>query len=118
MIFIHSPKKSTTRIAVPGSVLVREVIVVIGDDSSETSAAEQLVLQDRDLPQISPSSSADALSDKASYPSFLRVVPSDSERGEVLAYLVRYFNWSEVALIGTADEYGNQGTLYYIHLDT
>ncbi len=82
---------------------------VIGSDDPEASSVIQLVMKEYDIPQISPSSSADKLSDKNNYPTFLRVVSRDDTRGEALASIAKYFNWVEVAVIATADEYGNKG---------
>lgn len=56
--------------------------------------------------QISGSSSAEALSDRLRYPSFLRTIPSDIHQMKALAKLMTYFEWDWVGVIHGDDDYG------------
>uniref|UniRef100_A0A672Z401 Olfactory receptor C family, u1 n=1 Tax=Sphaeramia orbicularis TaxID=375764 RepID=A0A672Z401_9TELE len=49
------------------------------------------------------------LTDKHSYPSFLRTVPSDLFQVRGLVQLVTYLGWSWVGTIGTMDDYSHYG---------
>lgn len=56
--------------------------------------------------QISTSSSAEALSDRLRYPSFLRTIPSDIHQTKALAKLMSYFEWEWVGVVHGDDDYG------------
>lgn len=59
--------------------------------------------------QISFGATSDKFSDKLLYPSFFRTVPSDKWQVEVIALLLKEFNWNWVAVVGSEEEYGQQG---------
>lgn len=56
--------------------------------------------------QISSSSSAEALSDRLRYPSFLRTIPSDTHQTKALAKLMSHFKWDWVGVVYGDDDYG------------
>ncbi|KAM4675878.1 extracellular calcium-sensing receptor-like [Discoglossus pictus] len=60
-------------------------------------------------PQISHSSTSHLLSDKRTFPSFFRTVPSDIFQSHVLAKLVLHFGWTWVGLLAVDNDYGQQG---------
>uniref|UniRef100_A0A4W5MSE7 Olfactory receptor C family, u1 n=1 Tax=Hucho hucho TaxID=62062 RepID=A0A4W5MSE7_9TELE len=49
------------------------------------------------------------LTDKLSYPSFLRTVPSDLFQVRGLVQLVSHFGWRWVGILGTSDDYSRYG---------
>ncbi|KAF5889411.1 G-protein coupled receptor family C group 6 member A-like, partial [Clarias magur] len=55
---------------------------------------------------ISASSSAEALSDRLRYPSFLRTIPSDVYQMKALAKLMSNFDWDWVGVVHSDDDYG------------
>lgn len=59
--------------------------------------------------QISYGATSDKFSDKLLYPSFFRTVPSDKWQVEVMVLLLERFNWNWVAIVGSEEEYGQQG---------
>lgn len=59
--------------------------------------------------QISYGATSDKFSDKLLYPSFFRTVPSDKWQVEVMVLLLEKFNWNWVAIVGSEEEYGQQG---------
>ena len=59
--------------------------------------------------QISFGATSDKFSDKLLYPSFFRTVPSDKWQVDAIALLLREFNWNWVAVVGSEEEYGQQG---------
>ncbi|XP_053315986.1 G-protein coupled receptor family C group 6 member A-like [Spea bombifrons] len=82
------------------------VKAVIGAGYSEVSIAVSRLFSFQLIPQISYSSSADILSDKRRYPSFLRTVASDVHLTNALAKLIKMFDWSYVGIISSDDDYG------------
>lgn len=59
--------------------------------------------------QISFGATSDKFSDKLLYPSFFRTVPSDKWQVEVMVLLLEKFSWNWVAVVGSEEEYGQQG---------
>lgn len=60
-------------------------------------------------PQISYGATSDKFSEKTLYPSFFRTVPSDKWQVEAMVELLHQFNWNWVAVVGSDEEYGQQG---------
>uniref|UniRef100_W5NJF1 Olfactory receptor C family, b1 n=1 Tax=Lepisosteus oculatus TaxID=7918 RepID=W5NJF1_LEPOC len=56
--------------------------------------------------QVSSTSSAEILSDKLSFPAFLRTIPSDVHQTRALARLVAHHGWDWVGVVSGDDEYG------------
>ncbi|XP_053366143.1 G-protein coupled receptor family C group 6 member A [Clarias gariepinus] len=83
-----------------------KVKAIIGARYSEVSISVARFLSLYMVPQISASSSAEALSDRLRYPSFLRTIPSDVHQMKALAKLMSRFDWDWVGLIHSDDEYG------------
>ena len=61
------------------------------------------------IPQISPASTAQALSDKSRYEFFARTVPPDTFQATALVDMVQLFNWSYVSTIASEGSYGESG---------
>ena len=85
------------------------IVAVIGAAGSKISKAAGYVLGVNSIPQISYSSTSPSLSDKASFPSFLRTIPTDYLQAQVMADLVAFFNWSYVSTVATDEDYGRLG---------
>ncbi|KAK6472283.1 taste receptor type 1 member 1-like [Huso huso] len=49
------------------------------------------------------------LSDKARFPSFIRTIPSDKNQVDGIVLLLLKFNWRWIALLGTDDDYSQDG---------
>ena len=79
---------------------------VVGTTSSSVSIAVASLLRLFGLPQISPTSTAELLSNKEEFEFFYRTVPQDSGQVQVMYNLVKLFNWTYVSIIYTADVYG------------
>lgn len=60
-------------------------------------------------PQISYGATSDKFSDSLVYPSFFRTVPSDKWQVDAIARLMNEFKWNWVAVVGSEEEYGQQG---------
>ncbi|KAL7871366.1 hypothetical protein SRHO_G00063490 [Serrasalmus rhombeus] len=78
----------------------------LGERYSETSIPAAKLLSLYKIPQVSCSSSAAALSDKLRYTSFFRVIPSNIYQAQVLAKLMRHFNWDWIGVVSLDDDYG------------
>ena len=82
---------------------------VVGTTSSSVSIPVASLLRLFKLPQISPASTAESLSNKEEFEFFYRTVPPDSGQVQVMYNLVKLFNWTYVSIIYTADVYGESG---------
>lgn len=60
-------------------------------------------------PQVSYGASMDRLSNRETFPSFFRTVPSDRVQLEATVKLLQKFEWNWVAALGSDDEYGREG---------
>jgi hypothetical protein len=58
------------------------------------------------IPQISPASTAKALSDKSRFEMFARTVPPDTFQAIALVDIVKRFNWTYVSTIASEGSYG------------
>ncbi|XP_067841387.1 G-protein coupled receptor family C group 6 member A-like [Heptranchias perlo] len=88
---------------------VPSVKAVVGDAYSEISIVVARLLNLYLIPQISHASSAETLSDKARFASFLRTIPSDIHQTKAVAKLVKHFQWNWIGAIATEDAYGRSG---------
>nr|XP_048281339.1 G-protein coupled receptor family C group 6 member A isoform X3 [Myodes glareolus] len=82
------------------------VKAVIGAGYSEISMAVSRMLNLQLMPQVSYESTAEILSDKVRFPSFLRTVPSDFYQTKAMAHLIQQSGWNWIGLITTDDDYG------------
>ncbi|XDV51232.1 hypothetical protein PO909_020153 [Leuciscus waleckii] len=58
---------------------------------------------------ISYGATSDMFSDKDTFPSFMRTVPSDRWQVAAMVQLLKEFGWNWVSVVGSDDEYGQQG---------
>ena len=82
---------------------------IIGETESTISIDMASLLRLFQIPQVSPFSTASALSDKTLYPYFLRIPPPDNYQSTALVDLVVYFNWTYIITINSRDTYGRDG---------
>ncbi|XP_004398000.1 PREDICTED: G-protein coupled receptor family C group 6 member A isoform X2 [Odobenus rosmarus divergens] len=82
------------------------VKAVIGAGYSEITMAVSRMLNLQLMPQVSYESTAEILSDKIRFPSFLRTVPSDFYQTKAMAHLIQKSGWNWVGIIATDDDYG------------
>ncbi|KAF3856161.1 hypothetical protein F7725_016884 [Dissostichus mawsoni] len=85
------------------------ISAVIGPMSSEMVSVIGKLLGFFLMPQVSFGATSDKFSDKLLYPSFFRTVPSDKWQVKVIALLLKEFEWNWVAVVGSDEEYGQQG---------
>ncbi|KAM3878035.1 taste receptor type 1 member 3 [Diretmus argenteus] len=85
------------------------VAAVIGPYISEMVSVIAKLLGFFLMPQISYGATSEKFSDKLRYPSFLRTVPSDKLLAEAMVHLMKKFRWNWVAVVGSEDEYGQEG---------
>ena len=95
--------------AIGANGTVRYFSGVVGATFSSVSVPVASLLRLFNLPQISPSSTAESLSNKEEFEFFYRTVPPDSGQVQVMYNLVKLFNWTYVTIIYTADVYGESG---------
>ncbi|XP_040272489.1 extracellular calcium-sensing receptor-like [Bufo bufo] len=82
---------------------------VLGASHSTHSIAMAHILGLTRHPQISQFSTSPLLSDRTKFPSFFRIVPSDTFQSHGLARLVLYYGWSWVGLLSADNDYGQYG---------
>ena len=87
--------------------------LVIGSSGSTVSVAMANVLTPLNIIQISYASSSPVLSNRTTYPYFMRNVASDADQGIALADLVASFGWIHGATINTDDSYGTGLVSYF-----
>ncbi|KAG8444634.1 hypothetical protein GDO86_009698, partial [Hymenochirus boettgeri] len=88
------------------STYTPKVKAIIGDSYSETSIAAARLLNMQLIPLISHSSSAEILSDKFRFPTFLRTIPNDFHQTRAMAKLIHKSGWNWIGLIVMDDDYG------------
>ncbi|XP_050497497.1 metabotropic glutamate receptor-like [Diabrotica virgifera virgifera] len=85
------------------------VFGVVGGSYSSVSLQVANLLGLFHIPQISPASTAKALSDKTRFKYFARTVPPDTFQSSALVDIVKSVNWSYVSTIYSEGSYGEYG---------
>ncbi|XP_034083733.1 extracellular calcium-sensing receptor [Gymnodraco acuticeps] len=93
----------------PSCLVDYPVPAVIGLASSTPARAVAHTLGPFNIPLVSFFATCTCLTNKDSYPSFLRTVPSDLFQVRGLVQLVTFLNWLWVGTIGTTDDYSQYG---------
>ncbi|XP_072254961.1 extracellular calcium-sensing receptor-like [Pyxicephalus adspersus] len=79
---------------------------IVGDSGSTRSILMAQVLGLYRYPQISYFSTNPTLSNRKTFPSFFRTIPSDAFQSRGLAGLILYFGWSWVGFLASDNDYG------------
>ncbi|XP_048512295.1 metabotropic glutamate receptor isoform X2 [Athalia rosae] len=82
---------------------------VVGGSYSSVSLQVANLLRLFHIPQISPASTAKALSDKTRFDYFARTVPPDTFQSIALVDVVKSVNWSYVSTVYSEGSYGEYG---------
>ncbi|VBB31958.1 unnamed protein product [Acanthocheilonema viteae] len=85
------------------------VVAIVGPAKSSTTIAVQNLLQVFHIPQIGYGATTADLSDKEQYGYFMRVVPADTWQAKLVIAMLEHFNWTYVAVIYSAGNYGEKG---------
>ncbi|XP_069098615.1 taste receptor type 1 member 2-like [Pleurodeles waltl] len=84
------------------------VISVIGPDSTDAAAATASIFNMLLLPQINYYATNKALSG-LDLPSCFQTIPSIAKQQEAIRSILKRFKWTWIAVLGTADDYGQEG---------
>ncbi|KAL7646292.1 UNVERIFIED_CONTAM: hypothetical protein RMT77_003201 [Armadillidium vulgare] len=89
--------------------LSKPVRGIIGGSYSSVSLQVANLFRLFRIPQISPASTAKALSDKDRYEFFARTVPPDTFQAIAMMDIMQAFNWSYISTIYSEGSYGESG---------
>ncbi|XP_045107774.1 metabotropic glutamate receptor-like isoform X2 [Portunus trituberculatus] len=82
---------------------------VVGGSYSSVSLQVANLFRLFHIPQVSPASTARALSDKTRYEFFARTVPPDTYQAMAIMDVMQLFNWSYISTIHSEGSYGEFG---------
>lgn len=85
------------------------VFGVVGGSYSSVSIQVANLLRLFRIPQISPASTAQVLSDKSRFEFFARTVPPDTYQAITLVDLIERLNWTYVSTVASEGSYGESG---------
>ncbi|EYC24341.1 hypothetical protein Y032_0014g2448 [Ancylostoma ceylanicum] len=85
------------------------VVAIVGPGKSSATIAVQNLLQVFRIPQIGYSATTPDLSDKEQFGYFMRVVPSDVWQARAINRLLHHYNWTYIAVLYSAGNYGEKG---------
>ncbi|KAA0707507.1 Taste receptor type 1 member 3 [Triplophysa tibetana] len=85
------------------------VTAIIGPNNSELVPVIGKLIGFFLMPLISYGATSDAFSDKETFPSFMRTVPSDRWQALAMVKLLKVYGWNWVSVVGSDDEYGQKG---------
>ena len=83
-----------------------DVVGIVGGMTSSLSVAIAQFSSVFQIPQISPISTSDVLSNKEEYPYFMRVMPPDKHQTEAIIQLISHFNWTYISTFHREGAYG------------
>uniref|UniRef100_T1IT32 G-protein coupled receptors family 3 profile domain-containing protein n=1 Tax=Strigamia maritima TaxID=126957 RepID=T1IT32_STRMM len=82
---------------------------VVGASITSVSIQVANLLRLFRIPQISPASTGEMLSDKTRFEFFARTVPPDNFQALALVDIVQQLNWTYVSTVASEDQYGEAG---------
>ncbi|MGH0168954.1 UNVERIFIED_CONTAM: hypothetical protein FKN15_069454 [Acipenser sinensis] len=85
------------------------VKAVIGPMFSSIALSLGAILSPFLMPQVSYGATNEKLSNKWSYPSFFRTIPSDNNQVRAMLMLLAKFQWNWIALLTSEEDYGEDG---------
>ncbi|VDK47531.1 unnamed protein product [Cylicostephanus goldi] len=85
------------------------VVAIVGPGKSSATIAVQNLLQVFRIPQVGYSATTPDLSDKEQFGYFMRVVPSDVWQAQAINRLLHHYNWTYIAVLYSAGNYGEKG---------
>jgi ABC-type branched-subunit amino acid transport system substrate-binding protein len=83
----------------------QKVNAIVGGSASFIAIASLNYLTEFGMPYISPAATSDALSDKDSFPTFMRTVGPDRIQARVLADLATFYKWKKICSINFEADY-------------
>ena len=86
-----------------------DVVGVVGCLYSSISLAVATFLAGIRIPQISPISMTDELSNKELYPYFMRIVPPNRNQARTIIDIIERFNWTYISTVNSEGSYGGTG---------
>ncbi|XP_038630016.1 taste receptor type 1 member 3-like [Scyliorhinus canicula] len=92
------------------------VLAVLGPSNSELSRVIARLFSFLLIPQISYAASSNLFSDRMSFPSFYRTIPTDEVQAAAIVSIVEMFQWNWMAVIGTDNMYGRRGIEHFTKL--
>eukprot|EP01102_Stenamoeba_stenopodia_P016362 TRINITY_DN5718_c0_g1_i1.p1 TRINITY_DN5718_c0_g1~~TRINITY_DN5718_c0_g1_i1.p1 ORF type:complete len:818 (-),score=112.47 TRINITY_DN5718_c0_g1_i1:92-2545(-) len=98
------PNRSVANIAIM-SLYEQSVIGVVGPPRTSLNLVTAVTGGDFFMPTLSPTATIRDLSDKTTYPYFLRTIPSDTLQAQAIIQTCLHFKWKEVAVIATTEAY-------------
>ncbi|XP_076002411.1 extracellular calcium-sensing receptor-like [Genypterus blacodes] len=87
-----------------------KILALFGHSSSGVSANINSILRPFSILQMSHLSTCACLSDKKTYPTFFRTVPSDKFQVDALVSLMKFYDWRWVGIIYSVGSYSEKGT--------
>ncbi|KAG7496654.1 extracellular calcium-sensing receptor-like [Solea senegalensis] len=82
------------------------VLGIVGDTTSSNSIAISTVLGLYRVPMVSYFATCSCLSDRQTFPSFFRTIPSDAFQVNAMIQILKHFGWTWAGLLISDDDYG------------
>ncbi|XP_062393594.1 taste receptor type 1 member 1-like [Sardina pilchardus] len=93
-----------------------QVIGFIGAfTSTETINLAPMFMMDL-IPMVSYGATSSTLSDKVTYPSLIRTMPSNKSQIELIIHIIKHFGWNWVAFLSSKSEYSENGFRLFVEL--
>uniref|UniRef100_A0A8C5W7Z0 Taste receptor type 1 member 2 n=1 Tax=Leptobrachium leishanense TaxID=445787 RepID=A0A8C5W7Z0_9ANUR len=87
---------------------IPKVISVVGPDTTDAAETTADLFNLLLIPQINIFATSKRLSE-LNLPSCFQTIPSSDMQQQAIADVLTYFNWTWIAVLGSADEYGHHG---------